>query len=248
MTELVLRSDRDGLVTLTLNRPEKLNALTPELFLELDQHVDDIASSIDTVGLVVMRGAGRAFSAGNDLSRLAVRSTEAGRATPPQARTIEKLADLPQPVVVAVTGFCLTGALELALAGDLIVASESAVFSDTHATWGLTPRWGMSQRLPRRIGRSKAMEMMLTARRYSGSAALEMRLADHCWSDSEFEEQLSILTSEILAGSWFTQRAAKKILAQTEGLALAQGLAHEAHYGEGAAPDSKERIARFAKH
>lgn len=247
MTELVLRSDREGLTTLTLNRPEKLNALTPELFLELDQHVDDIASSPETVGLVVLRGAGRAFSAGNDLSRLAGRNAEESRAIPPQARTIEKLATLPQPVITAVTGFCLTGALELALAGDLIVASESAVFSDTHATWGLTPRWGMSQRLPRRIGRSKALEMMLTARRYSGNAAREMGLADHCWPDSGFEKQLSTLISEILAGSWFTQRAAKRMLAETEGLALGAGLAHESYYGEGTAPDSADRIAHFAK-
>lgn len=247
MSELVLRSDHDGLVILTLNRPEKLNALTPELFVELDQHVDDIASSIDTLGLVIIRGAGRAFSAGNDLSRLAGRTSEESRAIPPQARTIEKVAKLPQPVIVAVTGFCLTGALELALAGDLIVASESAVFSDTHATWGLTPRWGMSQRLPRRIGRSKALEMMVTARRYPGYVARDMGLADHCWPDSEFEEQLSVLTAEILAGSWFTQRAAKRMLAETEGLSLVQGLAHEAYHGKGTAPDSTERVTRFAR-
>ena len=146
MGALVLRQDHGGLATLTLNRPEKMNALTVQMFLELHEHVAALEQQTDTIGAVLLRGAGRCFSAGNDLHDIA-----AGQPLPMpylQARTIDRLANLPQPVITAVHGHCYTGALELALAGDLIVTSATARFADTHAKWALTPLWGMSQRLP----------------------------------------------------------------------------------------------------
>ena len=94
------------------------------------------------------------LSAGHDLKDIA-----AGEKPPKpwfQGETIEALANLPQPVISAVHGHCYTGALELALGGDMIVASANAKFADTHARWALTPVWGMSQRLPRRVGEAKA--------------------------------------------------------------------------------------------
>ena len=162
MESLVIRSDADGVATLVLNRPEKLNALNVALFKELEAHVNDIEGQQDEVGCVVIKGAGRCFSAGHDL-----RDIEAGEKLPRphyQSHVIETLSNLPQPVVSAVHSHCYTGALELALAGDLILASENAKFADTHAKWALTPVWGMSQRLPRRVGKSKATEMMLEPR------------------------------------------------------------------------------------
>jgi len=145
MSDLVLRSDSGGVATLTLNRPDKLNALNVELFAALDAHVRDIMKT--PVAVVVLRGAGRCFSAGHDLGDIA-----AGEKLPEphfQANVIERLADLPMPVITAVHGHCYTGALELALAGDIVFASANAKFGDTHAKWALTPVWGLSQRLPR---------------------------------------------------------------------------------------------------
>jgi enoyl-CoA hydratase len=245
MSPLVLRSEADGLCTLTLNRPDKLNALNEELFRELDRHVVDIAGRANEIGLVLIRGAGRAFSAGNDLGAMAVRDESRPPGPPPQARTIERLATLPQPVIAAVHGHCLTGGLELALAADMIVASESARFGDTHSRWGLTPKWGLSQRLPRRVGRSKAIEMVVTSRMYTGADAVVIGLANLCFADDRFEEELATLTAGILAGSWFTHRANKRLMLETEGLPLAQGLAHEFYRSAGASPDSTERIAAF---
>src|SRR5512137_1071229 len=181
MTALVLREDRDGLATLILNRPDKLNALTVDLFAELGAHVDAIARQTDSVGVVMVRGAGRCFSAGNDLADIA-----AGRRPPRphfQSEIVEKLANLPQPVISAVHGHCYTGGLELALAGDLIFAAESARFGDTHARWAMAPVWGMSQRLPRRVGTYKAREMMFTCKTYSGAEAAAMGLANFCVPD-----------------------------------------------------------------
>jgi enoyl-CoA hydratase len=217
MAGLVLREDRDGLATLTLNRPEKLNSLNVEMFIELRAHVDQIARETDRIGLVVVRGSGKCFSAGHDLADIA----KGERPPKPnfQSETIERLADLPQPVISAVHGHCYTGALELALAGDLIVAAESAKFADTHARWALTPIWGMSQRLPRRVGPSKAREMMLTCRTYSGVEAAAMGLANICVPDDSFDTELRALADTILANSWFSHRANKRLLIETDGLA-----------------------------
>lgn len=245
MTALVMRHDKDGLATLTLNRPDKLNALTVQMFLELHEHVTRLEQETAHIGAVVLRGAGRCFSAGNDLHDLA-----AGQPLPMphlQARTIDRLAGLPQPVISAVHGHCYTGALELALAGDLIVAAASARFADTHAKWALTPLWGMSQRLPRRVGHARAREMMLLGRTYSGGQAQEYGLANFCFDDDAFDEGVDALARELLAGSWFSHRANKRLLIDTDGMTLEAGLAHEVFRNAGKGPDMQQRIAAFGK-
>ncbi|WP_432239995.1 enoyl-CoA hydratase/isomerase family protein [Herbaspirillum robiniae] len=245
MSALVLREDRDGLCTLTLNRPDKMNALTVQMFLELHDHVAALEQQTESIGAVLLRGAGRCFSAGNDLHDIA-----AGRPLPMpylQARTIDRLARLPQPVITAVHAHCYTGALELALAGDIIVASASAKFADTHAKWALTPLWGMSQRLPRRVGQARAREIMLLGRTYSGVQAAGMGLANFCYPDTEFDAQVQALARELLAGSWFSHRANKRLLLETDGLPLDAGLAHEVFRNAGKGPDMQERIAAFGK-
>jgi len=239
----VLREDRDGLAILTLNRPEKLNALTVALFQELRAHVERIATQTESVGLVLLRGAGKCFSAGHDLADIA----HGERPPKPsfQADTIEALAELPQPVLTAVHGHCYTGALELALAGDMIAASASAKFADTHARWALTPVWGMSQRLPRRVGIAKAQEMTYTARTYSGAEAVAMGLANWCAPDEAFEAELQTFCGRILANSWFSLRANKRLYRETEGMTLRAGLSYEIHRSEGRGPDMDARIAGF---
>ena len=243
MSPLVLREDADGLATLTLHRPEKLNALTVALFAELRAHVLQLAQETDRIGLVVLRGAGKCFSAGHDLADIAH-----GEHPPQphfQADTIELLANLPQPVVTAVHGHCYTGALELALAGDLIVAAESAKFADTHARWALVPVWGMSQRLPRRVGLAKAQEMTYTARTFSGREAEAMGLVNWCVPDAGFDAAVAGTARSILANSWYSLRANKRLYRETEGLPLRAGLSHEIHRSEGRGPDMAERIAAF---
>lgn len=245
MTALVLRNDKDGCAVLTLNRPDKLNSLNVALFAELDAHVDAIANETDRIGLVIVRGAGKCFSAGHDLNDIS-----AGEKPPRphfQAGVIEKLANLPQPVITAVHGHCYTGALELALAGDLLVCSENAKFADTHARWALTPVWGMSQRLPRRVGKAKAMEMMFTSRNYSGREAAEMGLANFCVADAELDAAVAQFAKEVLANSWRSNAANKKLLKDTDGLTEKAGLAHELHRTVGRGNEMGERLARMRK-
>src|SRR6202453_3531068 len=109
------------------------------------------------------------------------------------SEVIQKLSNLPQPVISAVQGHCSTGALELALAADLIVASESAQFADVYARWGLTPVWGLSLRLPHRVGTAKAAGMMFSCRAYSGIEAHDMHLANICMPDASFDSGLAAL-------------------------------------------------------
>ena len=246
MTEpCVLRSDDGGLVTLTLNRPDKLNALNTEMFVLLGEHLTEIAASTATVGCVVVKGAGRCFSAGHDLG--AIDDGESSAQLNLQATVIERLANLPQPVVTAVHGHCYTGALELALAGDLILASASARFADTHGRWGLTPIWGMSQRLPRRVGAHRARDMMFTCRTVESDEALRIGLVERRFDDQLFESEVRAVTDAILTNSWFSSAANKRLLIHTDGLPLAAGLAHETYRNEGHAPDVDQRIASFSK-
>ena len=247
MAELVLRKDDNGLCTLMLNRPEKLNALNLEVFRELRVHVENLEKQFDTIGCVVLKGNGRCFSAGHDLGAIGSGDEEVGGTVKFESETVERLANLPQPVITAVHGHCYTGALELALVGDIIIAAKSARFADTHGKWALTPVWGLSQRLPRRVGVAKAKEMMFTTRTYNGDEAAAMGLANMCVSDENFEAEIEALARSILATSWFSNRANKRLLLNTEGMALKDGLRYEIEHSEGIGPDAGERIGAFGK-
>ena len=246
MNNLVLRENKGGAAILTLNRPEKLNALSKDMIEALEQHVEMIERETKTVGLVILRGAGGNFSAGHDMAEV-LAQVKAHAKPHYYVEVIDKVANLPQPVISAVRGHCSTGALELALAADLIVAAESAIFCDAYARWGLTPIWGLSLRLPHRIGTSKASEMMYTCRSYSGAEAYDMHLANFCFPDDEFEAGLESLAADILANSWYSNRVNKRALLASDRLTL-----HEAHglnlfKNEGLAPDAAHRVARFFK-
>ncbi|GAA0611885.1 enoyl-CoA hydratase/isomerase family protein [Sporichthya brevicatena] len=241
---LVRRVDSDGLTVLELNRPERLNALTSALFRELAEHVTELETST-TIGCVVLRGANRCFSAGHDLDDIA--SGDSKEHLQFEARVVERLALLPQPVIAAVEGHCYTGALELALVADLIVASRSARFADTHAKFALTPLWGMSQRLPRRVGQSRALEMMYTAATYSGEEAARIGLANFVFPEDEFDAALDHLIRRILDNSWFSHAANKRLVRTADELPLTAGLAHEFFHSEGVGPDNAARLAAWKK-
>jgi enoyl-CoA hydratase len=246
MNDLVLRENREGAAILTLNRPEKLNALSKELIERLEEHIDAIARESRKVGLVILRGAGGNFSSGHDMTE--VLSQVKAHAKPHHfVEVIDKIADLPQPVISAVQGHCHTGALEVALAADLVVTSESASFCDAYARWGLSPIWGLSLRLPHRVGTAKAAEMMYSCRSYSGREAHDMHLANYCFPDAEFEAGLAALAADILANSWFSNQVNKRALLASDGLPLHDAHALALFKNEGLAPDAYQRVTRFFK-
>jgi enoyl-CoA hydratase/carnithine racemase len=244
MSDLVLRENHHGAAILTLNRPDKMNALNKPLFEALEPHIDQIARETRKIGLVVLQGAGGNFSAGYDMAEV-LEHVRAHAKPHYHSEVIEKISQLPQPVISAVQGQCSTGALELAMAADLIVASESAQFSDTYARWGLTPIWGLSLRLPHRVGTSQASEMMFSCRTYSGREAREMHLANFCFPDDRFKTELDSLCTDILANSWYANQVNKRALQACAGLTLSDAHSLEMFKNEGLAPDAEKRVSQF---
>lgn len=152
--------ERDGRVAiLTLNRPEKLNALSSEMrralhhaFLDLDKD--------DGIGAIILTGAGeRAFTAGMDLTEAGQR---AGQPQAPDENPVAAIDKCRKPIIVAVNGLCITGGFEIMMACDVVIASRNARFADTHVRVGLMPGWGISQRLSRQVGPHRAKEISLS--------------------------------------------------------------------------------------
>jgi enoyl-CoA hydratase/carnithine racemase len=241
---LVLREDNDGLTHLVINRPEKLNALTVGVFRELRSHIDSIRDDA-SVRCVILRGAGKCFSAGHDLGDIA----EGEEVPSPfwHSETLRMMEKLPKPVIAAVHGHCYTGALEVALAADFIVASSQARFGDTHAKWALTPVWGMSQRLPRRVGNATARKLMFSCEMIGAEEALRIGLCESVYPQDSFLDEVESLGSSIIANSDFSHAANKRLLDATDASALDGGLLWEVMESEGVGPDMQQRIEAFTK-
>ncbi len=237
--ELVMRTDRDGLATLTLNRPDKLNALTPGSFVELRAHLDAIAAD-DSIGCVVLAGAGRSFCAGHDLGSIASHERPPSRHFEPE--TVDALEALPQPTIARLHGHCFTGGLELALACDLLIAANDTQLGDTHGQWGLAPVWGMSVRLPERIGRSAAKELMFTSRRISGAEAAAIGLVDRAVPAEQLDGTVEALAREILANSWGTNRIDKQLIAAAAERTRTEAFRHERELPYGLPDDMEARL------
>jgi enoyl-CoA hydratase len=242
MTPLVERVDSEGTAVLTLNRPEKHNALTPGMFLELRSHIQALAKD-SSVGCVVLAGRGRSFCAGNDLGIVAESGDSLGRHF--QADVIDEFEALPQPTIARIQGYCFTGGLELALACDLLVAATNSVIGDTHGQWGLCPTWGMTVRLPERVGRATAKLMMFTSRRITGSDAACMGLVDLTVAEAELDGAVRDLAAEIVANSWGTNEICKSLIADRLSRERAEALANERSEPYGQPNDRAERLARF---
>jgi enoyl-CoA hydratase len=240
MTEpLVLRDDSDGIATLTLNRPDKLNALTPSVFIELRAHLDELADD-DSVRCVVLGGAGRSFCAGHDLQAIADHEPAPSRHFEPE--TVDALEALPIPTIARIHGHCYTGGLELALGCDILVAGDSTRLGDTHGQWGLVPIWGMSVRLPERVGRSTAKELMYTSRRIDATTAAEIGLVDHVVPDADLDAAIDALATEIAANSPGTNRIVKSLIADHGERSRTVALEHERVMPHGRPTDMAERM------
>ncbi len=244
MTELVIREDKDGLAFLTMNRPDKLNSLTVGLFKQLRQHISDIRRD-ETIGCVILRGAGKCFSAGHDLNDISEGEDVPSRGW--HSETLRMMEKLPQPVIAAVHSHCYTGALEVALAADFIVAADNAKFGDTHAKWALTPVWGMSQRLPRRVGIATAKKLMFTCETIPADEALRIGLAEQVFPVADFEAETEALARRILDNSSFSHAANKRLLEATDANPLDAGLQWEVMENEGVGPDMQDRINAFTR-
>lgn len=248
MSEIISESS-DGRLTLTLNRPDALNALTPGMLDQLSGYIDKAAED-PAIRVIVITGAGRAFSAGADLKSLGARKIKNGAVGPvfdvPGRRLLRRIELVPKVVIARVNGYCFTGALELALACDFMVVAAEAKLADTHTKFGIRPSWGMSQRLPRRVGMSKARELSYTGRTFLGSDALDMGLANYAPPLEQLDAVIDDLCAQILANSRGAIAAYKDLYRRTEGMRLDQGLNYEART-QYVIDDTQARIDDFSK-
>lgn len=238
-TPLVLREDADGVCTLTLNRPDKRNAVNRDLFREFRAHFRDIEENGTEIAVLVITGAGEHFCAGHDLKQAP--HADALGWLRQEMLTLERLTKLSQPVIAKVQGSCFTGGLEFALSADFIVCGESARFADTHGKWGLVPGWGLSQRLPRRVGQAKALEMMLTCQTYTGAEAAAMALANYCVADAALDAKVGELAAAMLGNSRHSNAENKRLVYDTDGMALDTGLSHELMRNAGFDPRMRKK-------
>lgn len=161
---LVKVERHDAVAVVTLNRPEAMNALSSAMRAELAQVMRDVDAD-ESIRAVVLTGAGgRAFTAGLDLKELGSDTSKLGDANAGEAERnpVKAVEQCRKPVIGAINGVAITGGFELALACDVLIASENARFADTHARVGIMPGWGLSQKLSRMIGISRAKELSLT--------------------------------------------------------------------------------------
>ncbi len=215
--DTILYEVKDLIATITLNRPDALNSITPLLLTEARQALDQAAADRN-VSVIILTGAGRAFCAGVDLVAMTEQLTQGVDAEEvlhkPARALIEAMADMPKIIIGAVNGYCLTGGLELALGCDLIIASEKAKFGDTHTKWGLRCLWGMSYRLPARVGWLKAQEMTYTSRTVLAEEAVRIGLACQCVPKGELEASARYLAQGIMANDPHAVAAHKQLYVQ----------------------------------
>lgn len=245
MNEYVLTEIEGRICRLTLNRPEVLNALNHEVFSQLAAQIESVATLGQEIGCVILSGNGKAFSAGHDLNDIS--SGDEAQHADYEASVLEALASLPQPVIAQVHGYCFTGALELALAADLIFVDSDTKLADTHSKWGLSPVWGMTQRLPRRIGPARAKEMMFSSRLVAADEALRIGLVDMVAPAGSLENEVNAYAQTVAANSPHTHQICKQIIEVTDGFRIHEGLDYEYTNSPGACSDMAERIASFKK-
>jgi len=181
MTDTVLLDVAGGIATVTLNRPEAMNALNRALRRRLYEVMVEVDARED-VRAVILTGAGeRAFTAGLDLKELGSDQGALGsaNATDPADNPVRAIEVCAKPVIGAVNGVAITGGFEVALACDVLIASSTARFADTHARVGIVPGWGLSQKLPRMIGISRAKELAFTGNFLDAATAQDWGLVNH---------------------------------------------------------------------
>jgi enoyl-CoA hydratase/carnithine racemase len=225
MGELV-ESSRDGHVALLrLNRPEARNALSPEAMEELASGLERLDPDPE-VRCVVIAGSDEVFAAGADIKAMAERSFEEALRHP-AASFWRRLAAIKTPLIAAVSGYALGGGCELALACDMIVASETAVFGQPEIRLGIIPGGGGTQRLARVLGKQRAMEYVLTGERFDAATALELGLVNRVVGKDRWLDEAMALAGTVAERPPIAARLAKQAVLAAEETALAAGLESE---------------------
>jgi len=209
---ILYETPEDRIARVTFNRPDALNALSPELMAEFGDVLDKIAAD-ENIRVVVLTGAGQAFAAGADIEAMS-------KLTPLQVRnyttqgheTLFKLENMPQIVIAAVNGFCLGGGNEVAMACDFVYASTKARFGQPEIKLGIIPGFGGTQRLPRLVGKALAKELCLTGEFLKGETAQAVGLANKVFPPDKLMEEAMKTARDIAAKGRISTQAVKQLI------------------------------------
>ena len=251
-TDYLLVNLENNILTITLNRPEALNAYRPEMLVEIREII--IQTEDDpNVAVIVIEGAGKAFSAGVDLKVLQGFDPDAGKIgdlfDKPAALAWDTFRKSRCPIIAKVHGACFTGALEMALHCDFIFTTQDTKFGDTHAKFGLRPTWGMSQTLSQAIGVRKAKDMSFSARTVLGDEAVRLGIANEAVEDKDALDTLvDKRAGQIASNSQASVSAFKDLynVAQS-GLSMDDALKEEFSREYPDIKDTNDRLAGFKK-
>ena len=235
---MLVTVERDGpIAVVTLNRPEAMNALSRGLRAELATVMRALDGD-DGIRAVVLTGAGtRAFTAGLDLKELGVDGLGAANATEAEANPVKAIEQCRKPVIGAINGVAITGGFEVALACDILIASENARFADTHARVGIMPGWGLSQKLSRMIGISRAKELSLTGNFLDAQTACAWGLVNRVVPADELLPAARALATDIASIDPAMTQTYKRLI--DDGYALPFGEAMALEQRESTAANSR---------
>jgi enoyl-CoA hydratase len=197
--EFVTFDVADRIATITVNRPDKLNALNDATIVELGRAIEEARARDDVAG-VILTGAGRAFIAGADISELAAQTAVSARARAQRGQQIfRRFETSPKPTVAAVNGFALGGGCELAMACHVRIASEQAKFGQPEVKLGIVPGYGGTQRLPRLVGRGRALQLLLTGEMIDAQEAFRIGLVNRVVPAGELLGAARAMLDQVLA-------------------------------------------------
>jgi enoyl-CoA hydratase len=198
MYKTLLAEIENGTFIITINRPDKMNALNKEVFNDLDEVIDEIYQNREIKSAVITGAGNKAFIAGADISEfLELNASQATELAARGHRVFDKIENSPKPIVAAVNGFALGGGCELALSCHFIYASENAKLGQPEVNLGLTPGYGGTQRLTQLVGRNMAMELLMSGNMISAKEAMEYGIVNKVFSSEELLPKTKEILSQI---------------------------------------------------
>jgi len=246
----VIFEKSDGIATVTLNRPEALNAFSKDVIKEILQALEDIRSD-ENIRVVVLTGAGeKAFSAGADIKAMAgMTALKARELSLMGEQLCVALENLEKPVIAALNGYALGGGLEVAMSCDIRIASENARVGQTEINIGLIPGWGGTQRLTRLIGKTKAKELVFTGRIIDAKTAEQLGILNIVAPQDKFRETVRQFALELASKAPIAVRVAKALINKGADISLESALELEREgFGVVASTeDLKEGVSAFTE-
>ncbi|MER3554949.1 MAG: 2-(1,2-epoxy-1,2-dihydrophenyl)acetyl-CoA isomerase [Meiothermus sp.] len=243
---VLLSEVKDGILSLTLNRPEAINAFTTEMLQSLAEALGKEAPAPE-VRVVVLRGAGRGFCSGQDLREFEGKKVNFKAHLKKYQAVVENIAGLEKPVLAAVHGAAAGAGMSLALACDLRIAASDAVFTTGFSKIGLIPDAGMNYHLPRIVGHAKAMELELLSSRLNAEQALALGIVNRVFPTESFADEVTKLATELANGPTKTFGLIKRALQKSRSATIEEMLEYEALLQDlaGRTEDHKEGVQAF---